>query len=105
MDKATYIPGEKAVITVVLKDSTGLILADGTYTSIFATGGITANYTLGAGSDTTTATSVDGFKSGVKTLSVYMPVAETAVKFSWTTGAVTAAAGTGLPTAAQGVAG
>ena len=105
MDKTSYIPGEKAVITVVLKDSTGLVLADGTYTSIFATGGIAANYTLGAGSDTTTATSVDGFKSGVKTFSVYMPIAETAVKFSWTTGEVTAAAGTGLPLAAQAIAG
>ena len=105
MDKATYIPGEKATITVVLKDSTGLVLADGTYTSIFATGGISANYTLGSGSDTTTATSVDGFKSGVKTFSVFMPIAETAVKFSWTTGSVTAAAGTGLPTAAQAIAG
>ena len=105
MDKATYIPGEKATITVVLKDSTGLVLADGTYTSIFATGGISANYTLGSGSDTTTATSVDGFKSGVKTFSVFMPIAETDVKFSWTTGSVTAAAGTGLPTAAQAIAG
>jgi len=105
LDKSSYIPGEKATITVVLKDATGLILADGTYTSIFATGGITASYSLGSGSETTTATSVDGFASGVKTFSVYMPIAETDVKFSWTTGAVTAAAGTGLPTAAQGVAG
>jgi trimeric autotransporter adhesin len=105
LDKSSYIPGEKATITVVLKDATGLTLADGTYTSIFATGGITASYSLGAGSETTSATSVDGFALGVKKFSVYMPIAETDVKFSWTTGAVTAAAGTGLPTAAQGVAG
>ena len=105
LDKSSYIPGEKATISVVLKDATGLILADGTYTNIFATGGITASYSLGAGSDTTTATSVDAFALGVKKFSVYMPIAETDVKFSWTTGAVTAAAGTGLPTAAQGVAG
>jgi len=103
MDKSSYIPGEKATITVVLKDSTGLTLADGTYTNIFADGGIVADYTLGAGSDTTTATSVDGFASGKKTFSVYMPVAETDVTFSWTTGSVTAAAGTGLPLAAQAV--
>ena len=105
MDKASYIPGEKATISVVLKDAAGLVLADGTYTEIFKTGGITANYTLGSGSDTTTATSVDGFASGVKKFSVYMPIAETDVKFSWTTGSTTAAAGTGLPTAAQAVAG
>jgi hypothetical protein len=102
-DKATYIPGEKATITVVLLDSTGLTLADGTYTSIFATGGITANYTLGSGSDTTTATSVDGFASGVKTFTVFMPTAETTVKFSWTTGSVDSAAGAGLATANQAV--
>jgi hypothetical protein len=98
-DKSSYIPGEKATITVVLNDATGLPLADKTpYTNIFATGGIAADYTLGAGSDTTTATSVDGFASGKKTFTVYMPITESDVKFSWTTG-------TGLATANQGVAG
>jgi hypothetical protein len=96
-DKSSYAPGEKATITVVLKDSTGLELADSVqYASIFATGGITASYTLGAGSDTTTATAVDAFTSGKKTFTVYMPVTEGDVKFSWTTG-------TGLATANQGV--
>ena len=104
-DKTSYIPGEKATITVVLTDSTGLTLADKTYLNIFATGGISADYTLGAGSDTTTATSVDGFASGVKTFTVYMPVAETDVTFSWTTGSVAATAGAGLATANQAVAG
>ncbi len=99
LDKATYIPGEKATITVVLKDADGLALADKTvYSSIFATGGIVANYTLGTGSDTTTATNVDSFASGVKTFTVYMPIAESEVEFKWTTG-------TGLATANQGVAG
>jgi hypothetical protein len=98
-DKSSYIPGEKATITVVLKDATGLELADKTpYTNIFATGGIVADYTLGSGSDTTTATSVDGFASGKKTFTVYMPITESDVKFSWTTG-------TGLATANQAVAG
>jgi len=86
LDKAAYIPGEKATITVVVNDKDGLALADKTYLNIFATGGIVANYTLGAGSDTTTATSVDGFAKGVKTFTVYMPIAESDVEFTWTTG-------------------
>ncbi len=98
LDKAAYIPGEKATITVVVNDKDGLALADKTYLNIFATGGIVANYTLGAGSDTTTASSVDGFASGKKTFTVYMPIAESEVEFTWTTG-------TNLLTANQGVAG
>jgi hypothetical protein len=86
LDKAAYIPGEKATITVVVNDKDGLALADKTYLNIFATGGIVANYTLGAGSDTTTATSVDAFASGKKTFTVYMPIAESEVEFTWTTG-------------------
>jgi hypothetical protein len=105
LDKASYVPGEKATITVALVDADGLSLADGSYDSIFATGGITSNYQLGAGSDTTTATGVYALASGVKTYSVYMPVAEGDVKFSWTTGSVAASALTGLATANQAVAG
>ena len=99
LDKSSYIPGEKATITVSLLDKNGLTLADRSgagYTNIFATGGITASYSLGAGSDTTTATSVHAYAAGKTTFTVYMPVAETDVKFSWTTGSVTGADGTGL---------
>jgi hypothetical protein len=98
LDKTSYIPGEKATITVVVSDATALALADKTYLNIFAEGGIVANYTLGAGSDTTTATSVDGFAAGVKTFTVYMPIAESEVEFTWTTG-------TNLATANQAKAG
>jgi len=105
LDKASYAPGEKATLTVVLKDSTGLELADGTYTNIFATGGIVADYALGSLSDTTTATSVDGFSSLKKTFTLYMPVTEQDVTFTWKTGATNAAANTGLALANQGVSG
>jgi hypothetical protein len=104
-DKTSYAPGEKATITVTVKDADGNVVPSGTYTSIFATGGIVANYTLGGGSDTTTATSVDGAVDGVKTFTVYMPVTEGDVTFKWTTGSVAAASGTGLATANQAVAG
>jgi hypothetical protein len=105
LDKASYAPGEKATLTVVLKDKDGLDLADGTYTNIFATGGIVADYALGTLSDTTTATSVDGFSSQKKEFTLYMPVTEQDVTFTWKTGATASAAGTGLATANQGVAG
>jgi len=85
-DKSSYAPGEKAVITVVLKDATGLTLADGDYTNIFATGGIVSSYTLGGGSDSITGTSVVGFASEKKEYTIYMPVTEGDVKFSWTNG-------------------
>ncbi len=96
-DKTSYIPGEKATLTIVVKDADGLALADGTYNNIFATGGIVADYTLGSGSDTTTATNVV-FASGKKDYTLYMPITESDVKFSWTTGS-------GLATANQAVAG
>jgi len=104
-DKSSYAPGEKATITVTVKDADGNVVPSGTYTSIFKAGGIVADYTLGAASDTTTASSVDGSVDGVKSFTVYMPATEGDVKFAWTTGSVAAAAGTGLATANQAVAG
>jgi hypothetical protein len=82
-DKTAYAPGEKATITVVLRDVT---LADGTYTDVFKTGGIVASYTLGAGSDSITGTSVVGFASEKKDYTVYMPVTEGDVTFTWVAG-------------------
>ena len=104
-DKSTYAPGEKATITVTVKDADGNVVPSGTYTSIFKAGGIVANYTLGAASDTTTASSVDGSIDGVKTFTVYMPATEGDVTFAWTTGSTAAAATLGLATANQAVAG
>jgi trimeric autotransporter adhesin len=105
LDKASYAPGEKATISIALKDATGLDLAAGNYASIFAAGGITANYTVGGGSDTTTATYVNGYTAGAATYTVYMPVTEGDVVFSWTTGSVAATSGAGLATANQAVKG
>jgi hypothetical protein len=94
-DKASYVPGEKATISVVLKDKDGLVLADGDYTNIFDVDGIYASYSLGNGSDTTETSTVYGFAKGVKTYYVYMPVAEGSVDFDWTTGTNLAAANAG----------
>jgi hypothetical protein len=105
-DKSSYAPGEKAVITVALADATALDLVSAeTYTAIFATGGITSSYTLGSGSATISGTDIISYVAGGKTFSVFMPVTEGDVTFTWTTGSVASAAGTGLATANQAVAG
>jgi hypothetical protein len=93
-DKSSYAPGEAAVISVVLKDADGLVVADGVYNNIFATGGIKGSYTIGSLTDTTTVT----IASGTGDRTVYLPVTEGDVKLSWTTG-------TNLATANQAVAG
>jgi hypothetical protein len=102
-DKSSYAPGEKATITVAVKDADGNAVPSGNYLSLFAAGGIVANYTLGSGSDTTTATAAYGTVDGVLSYTVYLPVTEGDVKFSWTTGSTAAAANTGLATANQKV--
>lgn len=84
LDKATYSPGEKATLTVAVVDATGLAVADGNYTGVFATGGIVANYTVNG--DTTTAVDY-AIASGVKTYTIFMPIIEGPLTFSWTTGA------------------
>jgi len=45
-DKATYLPGEKAIIKATVLDAAGLALPETTITNLFATGGITNNSTL-----------------------------------------------------------
>jgi len=101
-DKTSYVPGEKAVITVALADASALDLVSAeTYTAIFATGGITSSYTLGSGSATISGTDIISYAAGGKTFEVFMPVTEGDVKFSWTTGSTASASGTGLATANQ----
>jgi hypothetical protein len=106
-DKTSYAPGEKATLTVEVLDADGLAVADGVYTSIFATGGITSDFVLGTGSETTTATVVEklggGNAVGGKRAHVlYMPQNTGTITFSWTTGG-TAVTGT-APTALVGLA-
>jgi trimeric autotransporter adhesin len=94
LDKAAYAPGEAVKATITVLDKDGLTVADGVYNNIFATTGISANYTISGWSDTTTVT----VASGVGTRTGFMPTTEGDVTFKWTTG-------TNLATANQGVAG
>ena len=106
LDKASYAPGEKATLTVALADATALdLVGSETYTAIFATGGITSSQALGQGSADLTGTGVISYTAGGKKYTIYMPIYEGDVTFSWTTGSTASAAGTGLATANQAVAG
>ena len=106
LDKASYAPGEKATLTVALADATALdLVGSETYTAIFATGGITSSQALGQGSADLTGTGVISYAAGGKKYTIYMPIYEGDVIFSWTTGSTASAAGTGLATANQAVAG
>jgi hypothetical protein len=97
-DKASYLPGELAVITVTPVDSAGLILAPDTYT-VFATGGIVAPVALGSSSATITGTDAHnggvagkGTSSGVATYKVYMPAYAGTFVFKYTTGTMATSA-------------
>jgi len=77
-DKATYLPGEKATLTLTMKDAAGNIVAGATdnttFASVFATGGVVSSYAFSSG-DTTTATFVKpSVVTGLKTWTVYMPL-------------------------------
>jgi trimeric autotransporter adhesin len=93
-DKAEYLPGEAATITVTPVDASGLPLSAKTHANLFATGGITSSYAFGTGSDVLTGVSVTTDTSTVKTFKVFMPLTETEVQIS-------ATGGTSLPLAGQ----
>ncbi len=77
-DKATYLPGEKATLTLTMKDAAGNIVAGATdnttFANVFATGGVVSSYAFSSG-DTTTAVFVKpSVVTGLKTWTVYMPL-------------------------------
>lgn len=93
-DKAKYLPGEAATITVQVLDAAGLPMSPKTYSNLFATGGITSSYAFGSNSDVLTSVSVTTDTATVKTFKVFMPLAQNTVS-------VSATGGTSLPTAGQ----
>jgi hypothetical protein len=93
-DKAAYLPGEAATITVQVLDAAGLPVSGKTHANLFATGGITSTYAFGSGSDVLTATSVTTDTETVKTYKVFMPLVENTITIS-------ATGGSSLPVAGQ----
>jgi len=90
-DKDSYVPGEKATLTVTVVDSSGNSIPAATFSNLFATGGISIDRI--ASTDTLTATSVTtaasvalGLYTPVKTYTVYMPTAGGPVTASVTGG-------------------
>jgi hypothetical protein len=82
-DKATYVPGEKATITVTLKDATGQLVVPDTYelwgsvSAAVATGsGLTSakTWSQGTGPAATETAVTTSALTGLKTYTVYMPV-------------------------------
>jgi hypothetical protein len=87
-DKAEYSAGEKAVITVTAKNADGALVGDATYATLFTSAGITSSANLtGLTADPSVATT-----SGVKTYTVFMPLAGGPVTISATLGASVATA-------------
>lgn len=93
-DKAKYLPGEAATITVQVLDATGLTLSPKTYSNLFTAGGIAPSYAFGAGSADLTSVSVTTDTATVKTYKVFMPLVQNTVK-------ITATGGSSLPVAGQ----
>jgi hypothetical protein len=87
-DKAEYTAGEKAVITVTAKNADAALVGDATYATLFTSAGITSSANLtGLVADPSVATT-----SGVKTYTVFMPLAAGPVSISATLGASVAVA-------------
>jgi len=93
-DKASYLPGELATITVTPVDKDGAILSSSDTYTVFATGGIVAPVALGTGSQTITGTAAhDGGVAGAglgtdgaATYKIYMPAYQGTFVFKYTTG-------------------
>jgi len=93
-DKASYLPGELATITVTPVDADGLVLSSSDTYTPFATGGIVAPVQLGTGSQTITGVEAhDGGVAGaglgsdsIASYKVYMPAYQGTFVFKYTTG-------------------
>ncbi len=72
LDKATYLPGEAATLTLVIKDAAGNTVPDGSY-SPFTSTGVTSSRALSAGTVPTTASVTTGSSTGRLTYSVNVP--------------------------------
>ena len=102
-DKATYAPGEKATLTISVVDSAGKSLPAGTFSNLFASGGISLSTAAGNGSDTVTAVSVTSVSlaslalgtltTPVAAYTIYMPSSGGTFKATATGGTSLALAG------------
>jgi hypothetical protein len=92
-DKASYAPGEKAILTLTVSDANGKPVADATYTGLF-TAALTSSVALGG--DSLSLSASPALVGGVKTYSLFAPATVGAFSVNGTTGTA------GLVVAAQG---
>jgi hypothetical protein len=85
-DKTTYAPGEKATITLSLKDSSGNLVVPGTYELWASTYGLVSakNFSQGTGPASTETAVATAALTGLATYTVYMPVTAGTVTLSGT---------------------
>jgi trimeric autotransporter adhesin len=89
-DKSNYLPGEKILLTLALKDAGGFAVSDeATGTALLATGGVTANVSLVGLSDTTTGLADVPTVGGKKTWTLYAPLSSGPIVFTAKTGTST----------------
>ena len=92
-DKASYLPGEKIVMTVTILDSTGKpVIGKTSYANIFSSTGVTASLALQSG--TLPAQDIADYSNvtNTKTFTLYAPVVPGTETFSWTGGTALATA-------------
>jgi hypothetical protein len=94
-DKASYAPGEKAVLTLTVKAAGGAAVADGTYTGLF-TADLTSSVAVGGASLAGSKSPV--LTNGMFAWTLYAPVTAGVFSVNGTTGTA------GLVVAAQGLA-
>jgi hypothetical protein len=102
-DKATYVPGEKAIVSAIAYDSAGKVVPAQSFTNLFTTGGISSTYGFGNGSDTLTAVNVASAAAATASLA---PTADPSVRYTVYmpnsgTVKISATGGTSLPAAGQ----
>ncbi|MDP1852578.1 MAG: hypothetical protein Q8K48_09265, partial [Candidatus Planktophila sp.] len=93
LDKATYVPGEVATVTVMIKDAAGNAVADGTYAAFAAA--VTSSRALASGS-LPTASVTTGSSTGTATFAINVPTTAGDFTLSALGGSTLAAAQAGI---------
>jgi len=91
-DKATYAPGEKAILTVVTKDLAGSFMDATTVSNAYT---ISTNRDAGSSSNVSTSSTPLLATDGVETRVVYMPVTGGVFEYKFTAGSGSVAAANG----------
>jgi hypothetical protein len=98
LDKASYLPGEAATVTVMIMDAAGAMVADGTYAAFAAA--VTSTRALASGA-LPAASLTTGSSTGILTYSVNVPSTSGDFEISALGGSTLAAAQAGIKISAK----